>query len=811
MVGINLRQTTMVRPAEQTPRRRLWNSNLDLVVPQFHTPSVYFYRPNGSRGFFDAAVLRSALARALVPFYPMAGRLGRGEDGRVEIDCNGEGVLFVEAEAPDATVDDFGDFAPTMEMKQLIPHVDYTGDISSFPLLVLQVTYFKCGGVSLGVGMQHQVADGFSGLHFINSWSDIARGLDVAVPPFMDRSILLARDPPTPYFPHVEYHPAPHMKRHHRPGAEDSVEAPTAAAAVDIFKLTKAQLSLLKLKAPPGPASYSTYALLAAHVWRCACVARGLPPDQPTKMYIATDGRQRLRPALPEGYFGNVIFTTTPIATAGEVAAEGCGPAPAAGRIQAALARMDEPYLRSALDYLELQPDLAALVRGAHTFRCPNIGLTSWVRLPIHDADFGWGRPVFMGPGGIAYEGLAFLLPSPTGDGSLSLAISLRADHMLKFRKLIYDMRPPRNKNQHNIVLFFGTDDKFSGGCPALSVVLLLSTLFLAEPISVPRSTRLPPFPIAFRSDRRSSVRTFFPARLHVSFEIKIMAGNCIKSGHLNFRMGIYLSSPKTEKFSEDGGNPRLRFGLSSMQGWRASMEDAHAALPDLDNCTSFFGVYDGHGGKVVSKFCAKYLHSQVLKHELHLGGDLAASVRKAFFRMDEMMRGQRGWRELAILGDKMDKFTGLIEGLIWSPRGGYSNEHADEWAYEEGPHSDFSGPTSGSTACVAVIRNNQLIVANAGDSRCVLSRKGQAISLSTDHKPDLDEERERILKAGGFIHAGRVNGSLNLARAIGDMEFKQNKFLPAEKQILTCNPDIKIVELCDDDDFLILACDGVW
>ncbi|RWW29892.1 hypothetical protein GW17_00005575 [Ensete ventricosum] len=51
---------------------------------------------------------------------------------------------------------------------------------------------------------------------------------------------------------------------------------------------------------------------------------------------------------------------------------------------------------------------------------------------------------------------------------------------------------------------------------------------------------------------------------------------------------------------------------------------------------------------------------------------------------MDEMMRGQRGWRELAILGDKMDKFTGLIEGLIWSPRGGYSNEHADEWAYEE-------------------------------------------------------------------------------------------------------------------------------
>ncbi|XP_020099889.1 probable protein phosphatase 2C 11 [Ananas comosus] len=275
--------------------------------------------------------------------------------------------------------------------------------------------------------------------------------------------------------------------------------------------------------------------------------------------------------------------------------------------------------------------------------------------------------------------------------------------------------------------------------------------------------------------------------------------------------MGVYLSTPKTEKFSEDGENDRLRFGLSCMQGWRANMEDAHAALPDLDESTSFFGVYDGHGGKVVAKFCAKYLHTQVLKNEAYSAGDLATSVQKAFFRMDEMMRGQRGWRELAVLGDKINKFTGMIEGLIWSPRGGDSSEAEDNWAFEEGPHSDFSGPTSGSTACVAIIRNNQLVVANAGDSRCVISRKGQAYDLSKDHKPEHEVERERIVKAGGFIYAGRVNGSLNLARAIGDMEFKQNKFLPAEKQIVTAKPDITIVDLCEDDDFIVIACDGIW
>jgi shikimate O-hydroxycinnamoyltransferase len=154
-------------------------------------------------------------------------------------------------------------------------------------------------------------------------------------------------------------------------------------------------------------------------------------------LYCATDGRQRLQPPLPNGYFGNVIFTVTPLAEAGKVTS---GLAEGAAVIQGALDRMDNDYCRSALDYLELQPDLSALVRGAHTFRCPNLGLTSWVRLPIHDADFGWGRPVFMGPGGIAYEGLAFVLPSANGDGSLSIAISLQAEHMEKFRKLICEV-----------------------------------------------------------------------------------------------------------------------------------------------------------------------------------------------------------------------------------------------------------------------------------------------------------------------------------------------------------------------------------
>ena len=137
---INVKESTTVRPAQDTHNGSLWLSNVDLVLPRFHTPSLYFYGPNGSTNFFEPQILKEALGKALVSFYPLAGRLKRNQGGRIEIDCNGKGVLFVEAET-DAVLDDLGDFAPTIQQKQLIPTVDYSADISSYNLLILQVKY----------------------------------------------------------------------------------------------------------------------------------------------------------------------------------------------------------------------------------------------------------------------------------------------------------------------------------------------------------------------------------------------------------------------------------------------------------------------------------------------------------------------------------------------------------------------------------------------------------------------------------------------------------------------------------------------
>ncbi|CAL8133542.1 unnamed protein product [Prunus armeniaca] len=443
-VNVRVRESMVVKPEEETPKRALWISDLDIVISATHLGSVYFYRrPNVQNGahhlqnnrVLDSEVLKCSLAKALVPFYPVAGRLKLNDEGRIEIDCNAEGVLFVVAETA-SVLDDFGDFAPTLEFRKLVPAVDYSAGISSYPLLVVQVTYFKCGGVSLGVGLEHRVADGVSGLHFVNTWSDIARGCDITIPPFIDRTLLRARDPPQPAFHHIEYQPDPPIKTPLRSTNASSVESTT----VSIFRLTREQLNMLKAKSKEdgNTIEFSTFEMLAGHVWRCASNARQLPDDQETKLHVALDGRSRLEPPLPPGFFGNVVFAAAPIAAAGNLKSK---PTWYAARcVHDAVMRMDNDYLRSALDYLKLEPDLSSLVRGAHTFRCPRLGIASWARLRIHDADFGWGRPIFMGPGGIGYEGLAVVLPSVSNDGSISVAISLQSEHMKSFAKLLYDI-----------------------------------------------------------------------------------------------------------------------------------------------------------------------------------------------------------------------------------------------------------------------------------------------------------------------------------------------------------------------------------
>ncbi|KAI6917545.1 protein phosphatase, partial [Hortaea werneckii] len=122
-----------------------------------------------------------------------------------------------------------------------------------------------------------------------------------------------------------------------------------------------------------------------------------------------------------------------------------------------------------------------------------------------------------------------------------------------------------------------------------------------------------------------------------------------------------------------------------------------------------------------------------------------------------------------------------------------------------------YEEEVSGCTASVGIITKDKIYVGNSGDSRSVLGIKGRAKPLSFDHKPQNEGEKARICAAGGFVDFGRVNGNLALSRAIGDFEFKKSADLPPEQQIVTAFPDVTIHEIGEDDEFLVIACDGIW
>lgn len=236
--------------------------------------------------------------------------------------------------------------------------------------------------------------------------------------------------------------------------------------------------------------------------------------------------------------------------------------------------------------------------------------------------------------------------------------------------------------------------------------------------------------------------------------------------------MGQTLSEPITKKESLFGGDEDFIFGLSSMQGWRISMEDAHLVDLNLSQPSSagpklrLFAVFDGHGGERVAQFCGENLSRIFTNTEEYEKGNYVKALEKAFLDVDK-----------ALLAD--DKFA-----------------------------DDPSGCTA-----TAVLLGHQNIVycANAGDSRTVIGIKGIAKPLSFDHKPQNELEKERICQAGGFVDFGRVNGNLALSRAIGDFEFKQSKNLPPEKQIVTAFPDVVEHIMNESDEFIVLACDGIW
>ncbi|CCD20536.1 putative Protein phosphatase 2C [Trypanosoma vivax] len=213
-----------------------------------------------------------------------------------------------------------------------------------------------------------------------------------------------------------------------------------------------------------------------------------------------------------------------------------------------------------------------------------------------------------------------------------------------------------------------------------------------------------------------------------------------------------------------------FEYGVSSEQGSRRTMEDQHAMVAET---IPFFGVYDGHGGTQCAEFLRDNLHTFVLSRP-------------------EVMT---------------DPEHAIRAGIAQAERA-FLTKCADEKI------------ESGSTCAVAMIVDDTIVTGNVGDSEIVLCRAGAPVVLSTKHSlQDNVSEGERVKACGGRIVSNRVGHpkfnpqvlSLGITRAIGDAGFKLEEFTDGKPSGVIADAETRSTKLTDDDEFLIIGCDGLW
>mmetsp|Transcript_17227 Transcript_17227/g.25528 ORF Transcript_17227/g.25528 Transcript_17227/m.25528 type:complete len:340 (+) Transcript_17227:193-1212(+) len=212
---------------------------------------------------------------------------------------------------------------------------------------------------------------------------------------------------------------------------------------------------------------------------------------------------------------------------------------------------------------------------------------------------------------------------------------------------------------------------------------------------------------------------------------------------------------------------------VCTMQGWRGCQEDRAVALNNLEGATRYLlcGVFDGHSGSDCSTAVASLLFPTIIKSLNFEKGEIICAIKEGFLSMDNNLRA-----------------------------------------------SNF---VDGTTAICAIVDEENIWVANCGDSRATLCRNGIVVALSIDHKPSQHEEAKRIRQAGGYVDlfdpsvprvmAPNSGMAMATSRTLGDFHFKNDKSRSQVEQIVSPEPTVMKMKRHRTDQFVVLASDGVW
>ncbi|KAI3759991.1 hypothetical protein L1987_50379 [Smallanthus sonchifolius] len=402
---------SLVAPCEPTPSVPLDLSRIDrLPVLRCNARTLHVFEPIGPHGAAWSTI-REALSKALVPYYPLAGRLS--SDGSI-IDCTGDGVWFVESSANCSlrVVDYFKDVT-TIPFDDLLPSHP-SEDQGVDPLVLMQITEFEGDGFVMGLTFCHAICDGLGAAQFLNAIGEFARDLNpLTVTPLWHRNFLPPPQLTTPATlpPAIFTLPDYHL-----------VQANIDIPFNDHITRLKQEFMKVSLK------HCSNFEIVAAILWRNRTQSMNLGSENRTmKLVFFANCRQLVAPPLPKGFYGNCFFPVTITASSETLA--GASIVDVIRMIQEAKARLPEEFSDWAKeDGGRKKEDPFAPPLGYDT-----LFLSEWGRLGFNEVDYGNGPPVHVIPmQGSPVIPVAIVGSLPRPDKGLRLMTWCVQDHHLQ-------------------------------------------------------------------------------------------------------------------------------------------------------------------------------------------------------------------------------------------------------------------------------------------------------------------------------------------------------------------------------------------